>query len=215
MNLGVGWLRRFAPVLFASQLLFVSEATAQVEMPSKDEWKMHDGSLIRGKAYAFGRQMCFLQRRGGKILLNGQKIDDPMSSALLTKLCAEQGIPLDDPKRLGDILSKQRFAQIVIPYFTLKYHDHAGRDAELPTILLSPEEIQELRPTFEAWMQAKQREYEEQLRQAQELQNQQAMLAMQAEALRAQRAMASAAQKSADANKKAADELERLRRQSR
>ena len=209
---------------------------AQVAMPQKDEWQMHNGAVVRGKAYAFGYQLCFLQRRGGKILLNGQKISDPASNALLKKLCDEQGVPLDDSKQLQAVLSKQRFAQIVLPYYTLKYHDHAGKDQQIPTILLAPDEIQELRPVFEAWLAEKQRENEERMRRAQELQNQQAMLAMQAEALQAQQAMAYAAQanaaasarnadanernaaaneKSAAANKKQADELERIRRQSR
>lgn len=209
---------------------------AQVAMPQKDQWKMHDGTVFRGQAYAFGYQLCFLQRRGGKILLNGQKLDDPASNALLKKLCDEQGVPLDDPKQLQAILSKQRFAQIILPYYTLKYHDHTGKDQQLPTILLSPDEIQALRPVFETWLAEKQRENEERMRRAQELQNQQAMLAMQAEALQAQQAMAYAAQanaaatarnadanernasaneKNAAANKKQAEELERIRRQSR
>lgn len=199
----------------ASVLLVELDARAQVAMPQKDEWKMHDGTVVRGKAYAFGRQLCFLQRRNGKLLMNGQKIDDPASNALLKKLCDEQGVPVDDPKRLQEILSKQRFAQAVLPFFTLRYHDQTGRDSEVPTILLAPEEIQELRPVFEAWMQEKQKEHEEQVRKAQELANQQALLVMQAEALRAQQDMARAAQRSADANKKAADELERLRRKSK
>jgi len=195
---------------------------AQVAMPQKDEWKMHDGGIVRGKAYAFGYQLCFLQRRGGKILLNGQKIEDPASNALLRKLCDEQGVPLDDPKRLQAILAKQRFAQIVLPYYTMKYHSHVGRDEEVPTILLAPEEIQELRPVFEAWMGEKRREHEEQMQRAQELQNQQAMVALQAQALQAQQDMARAAQRNAaanernaDANKRQADELERIRRKSR
>ena len=188
---------------------------AQVAMPQKDEWKMHDGVVVRGKAYAFGYQLCFLQRRGGKLLLNGQKIEDPASNALLQKLCDAQGVPLDDPKKLQAILAKQLFAQIVIPYYTMKYHGHAGRDEEIPTILLAPEEIHGLRPVFEVWIAEKQREHEEQMQRAQELQNQEAMIAMQAEALQAQREIARAAERNAAANERNADELERIRQKSR
>ncbi len=205
----------FSLISATAFFLAASAALGQVQMPPKEEWRMHDGSLVRGKAYAFGRQLCFLQRRGGKILLNGQKVDDPTSSELLNKLCTEQGIPLDEPKELQAILSKQPFAQIVMPYFTLKYHNANGGDAEIAIILLAPDEIQELRPVFEVWLKEKQREHEEQMRQAMELRNQQAMIAMQKEALRAQQDMAAAAKKSAEANKKAADELERIRRESR
>ena len=205
-------------------------------MPQKDAWQMHNGAVVRGQAYSFGYQLCFLQRRGGKILLNGQKINDPASNDLLKKLCDENDVPLDNPKELQAVLSKQRFAQIVLPYYTLKYHDHEGKDQQIPTILLDPDEIQELRPVFEAWLAEKTRENEDRIRRAQELQNQQAMLAMHAAALQAQQTMAYAAQanaaesarnadanernavaneKSAAANKKQADELERIRRQSR
>jgi hypothetical protein len=205
----------FRLIVATGVILVTSASIAQVEMPPKGEWRMHDGSLVRGKAYGFGRQLCFLQRRGGKILLNGQKVDDPTSSELLKKLCAEQGIPLDEPKKLQEILSKQPFAQVVMPYFTLKYHNDSGGDAEIAIALLAPDEIQELRPVFEVWLKEKQREHEEQMRQAMELRNQRAMIAMQREALRAQQDMAAAAKKSAEANKKAADELERIRRESR
>ena len=206
------------------QMLF-----AQVEMPKKDQWTMHDGTVIRGQAYAFGHQLCFLQRRAGKILLNGQALSDPTSNALLRKLCEEQGVPLDDPRQLQAILSKQRFAQIVLPYYTLKYHDHTGKDREVPTILLSATEVQSLRPVFELWQAEKQRENEERMHRAQEMRNQQEMLAMQAESLEAQQAMAYAAQvnaaasvrnaraneRNAAANEKQVEELGRIRRQLR
>lgn len=187
---------------------------AQVALPQKDQWSMHDGSKVHGQAYGFGYQLCFLQRRGGKLLLNGQKIEDPTSNALLKKLCEERGVPLDDPERLQKLLAKQRFAQLVLPYYTLRYHDQSGKDQMVPTILLAPDELQELRPVFETWLAEKQREHEERMRYAQELQNQQLMLAMQAEALLAQQAMARAAARSAAANERQADELERIRRQS-
>jgi len=195
--------------------LLPTSIPAQVAFPRKDEWKMHDGSTVRGQPYAFGYQLCFLQRRGGKLLLNGQKIEDPSSHALLQKLCDEQRIPLDDTERLQKLLAKQRFAQIVLPYYTLRYTDPSGKDQMIPTILLAPEEIQELRPVFEMWLAEQHREHEERMRYAQQLRNQQAMLEMQADALRAQEAMARAAARSAEANERQADELERIRRQAR
>ncbi len=210
-----------------------SAVHAQMPLPEKNEWKLHDGSKLKGKAYTFGSELCFIQRRGGKILMNGQKVDDPNSSVLLTKICEQKQLPLNDPKQLQAVLSRQPFAQIVDWYATLKYHDDAGRDRQVPVLLLAPEEINLLRPMFEEWRAEKQREHEEQVRRAQELQNQQAMLFMQAQALQAQQAMAvaaesqayaaarnadaneraaNAAERNAAANKKQAEELERIRR---
>jgi hypothetical protein len=208
-------------------------ANAQIPLPDKTQWKLHDGSMLKGKAYTFGSELCFIQRRGGKILMNGQKLDDPSSNVLLTKICEEKQLPLNDPKQLQAILSRQPFAQVVDWYATLKYHDDAGRDRQVPVLLLAPEEKNLLRPMFEEWRAEKQREHEEQVRRAQELQNQQAMLFMQAQALQAQQAMAiaaesqaysaarnaaaneraaNAAERNATANKKQAEELERIRR---
>jgi hypothetical protein len=64
---------------------------------------------------------------------------------------------------------------------------------------------------FENWRAAKIREHEEQVRRAQELRNQQAMLAMQAQALQVQQDMANAEWANANANQRQADELARIR----
>jgi hypothetical protein len=189
-----------------------SEASdTEVVMPEKTEWKLHDGTTIRGKAYDFGYQLCYLQRRRGKLLLNGAEVEDATSQALLKALCEEYGVPVNDEKELQKRLAKQRFAQAILPYYTLRYHDlDTGADQQLPTILLAGEEKASLRPVFEQWLAKKLEEHQEAVKRAQEIQNQRAMLAMQAAALDAQRSMAKAAQKNADANKKAADELEKL-----
>lgn len=211
---------------FCTSVVLQSAIThAQIAMPEKDEWKLHDGTKIQGKAYDFGYELCFIQRRLGKLLMNGQQVDDPRSSDLLRKICEEYQIPLTDPKSLHRILSKQPFAQIVKPYYTIKYHDTNGQDRQVPILLLAAEEKQMLRPIFEVWRAEKQREHEERVRQAQELRNQQMMLAMQAQALQAQQAMAMAAEaeayasarsasaneRSAAANEKQAEELRRIR----
>jgi len=229
------WLMLFTAMCTCVVLQTVISA-AEVALPDKNQWKLHDGTILKGKAYAFGYELCFIQRRSGKIVLNGQRLADPSSNALLRKICEEKQIPLDDPKQLQQILSKQPFAQLVEPYFTVKYHADDGRDRQIPALLLAPEEVQLLRPMFEVWRAEKQREHEERVRQAQELQNQQMMLAMQAQALQAQQAMAlaaeaeayaanrnadaneraaSAAERNAAANKKQADELEKIRRNRR
>lgn len=196
-------------------LLFTSVQASDdtVVMPDKTEWKMHDGTVVHGKPYDFGHQLCFLQRRRGKLLLNGAEVEDTTSRALLAALCAEYGVPVDDEKELQKRLSKLRFAQAVLPYYTLRYHDlDTGADRQLPTILLAPEEKVILRPVFEQWLAKKREEHEKAVQRAQEIQNQQAMLAMQAAALDAQRDMARAAERSADAAKKQADELKELNR---
>lgn len=202
---------RVSVSLAAIVVLAPSLLLAQVAIPQKDEWKLHNGALVRGRAYDFGYHLCFLQRRGGKVLLNGKQIADPASSMLLKKLCDEQGVPLNDTKVLQKVLSKQPFAQVVLPYYTIKYHDDSGQDKECPTILLAPDELHLLRPVFENWRAAKIREHEEQVRRAQELRNQQAMLAMQAQALQVQQDMANAEWANANANQRQADELARIR----
>lgn len=214
----------FSMWAFAKPILF-----AQVVMPQQDEWRMHDGAVVRGKAYTFEQQACFLQRRNGTLLLKGQTINNPTSNVLVKKLCEEQGVPADAPKKLEAVLSKQRFARIALPYYTLKYDDQTGRDQQIPTMLLAPAEQQQLRPLFEEWRAHKQREHEERMRQAQEVQDRRTMLALQAEANRVTRAIAEATQanaianfrnanaseRSAAANEKSAAELERIRQQSR
>ena len=180
-------------------------------MPDKTEWKMHDGEVIHGKPYDFGYQLCFLQRRRGKLLLNGAEVKDTKSHALLKALCDEYGVPVDDEKELQKRLSKLRFAQAILPYYTLRYHDlDTGADSQLPTILLAAEEKANLRPVFEQWLVKKREEHEKAVQRAEEIQNQRAMLAMQAAALDAQRDMVAAAERNAEANKKQADELEKL-----
>jgi hypothetical protein len=204
---------RVSVSLAAIVFLAPSLLRAQVAIPQKDEWKLHNGSSIRGRAYDFGYHLCFLQRRSGKLLLNGKQIADPASSMLLKRLCDEQGLPLDDTKVLQQILSKQPFAQVVLPYYTIKYHADSGQDKECPTILLAADELHLLRPVFESWRAAKIREHEEQVRRAQEVRNQQAMLAMQAQALQIQQDMANAEWANARANQRQADELARIRSQ--
>ena len=179
---------------------------AQLAMPDKAEYKLAAGSSIHGKAYAFGYQMCFLQRRLGKLYLNGQEIDDPTSSMLLEKLCAEYNVPLSDKKSMQKLLAGQQFAQLVLPYYTLRYHNQNGSDQQMAIVLLAPAEIQELRPVFELWLAEQQREQEGRLKEARDFQNKNVMLAMQAEALNVQRAIAREARAGADALKEIARE---------
>ena len=174
---------------------------AQLAMPDKAEYKLAAGSSIHGKAYAFGYQMCFLQRRFGKLYLNGQEIDDPTSSVLLEKLCSEYNVPLSDKKSMQKLLAGQQFAQLILPYYTLRYHNQNGADQQMAIVLLAPAEIQELRPVFELWLAEQQREQERRLKEARDLQNKNVMLAMQAEALNVQRAIAREAKAGADALK--------------
>lgn len=191
----------------------VSASEGRLVMPDKAEWKMHDGTVIRGKPYDFGYQLCFLQRRRGKLFLNGAEVEDATSTALLRALCAEYGVPIDDAKELQKRLRKLPFAQAVLPYYTLRYHDlDTGGDRQLPTILLAAEEKATLRPVFEQWLEKKREDHEKAVQRAQEIRNQQAMLAMQAAALDAQRDMARAAERSAEAAQKQADELRELNR---
>ena len=182
-------------------------------MPDKAEWRMHDGAVIHGKPYDFGYQLCFLQRRRGKLLLNGAEIEDATSLSLLRALCAEYGVPVDDEKELQKQLSRLRFAQAILPYYTLRYHDlNTGADRQLPTILLAAEEKATLRPIFERWLEKKRLEHEEAVQRAEHVRNQQAMLSMQAAALAAQRDMAIAAERAAEAAEQQADELRELNR---
>lgn len=199
----------FTSALVTSSLLSITYSHAETILPDKSEWALADGTKIHGAAYGFGYQLCFLQRRQGAVYVNGQKLNDPGMRTFVHKLCDDHGIPIDNEKQMQKVLSQRRFAQLVLPYYTLNYHDQTGKDQKLPTILLAPKELQELRPFFEDWLAEKHREHEERLFRAQTLQNQRDMIAAQQEAADAQWAAAKASQDAAKASQDAARQSRR------
>lgn len=208
-----------AALVIAILLLATTFSYAEVILPEKSEWTLADGTKIHGAAYGFGYQLCFLQRRRGEVYMNGQTLKDPRVREFVHRLCDDHGIPIDNDKQMQKLLSQRPFSQIVLPYYTLRYHDQTGKDQQMPTILLSPQEVQELRPFFEDWLAEKQREHEERLFKAQTLKNQRDMVAAQQEAAdaqwaaaRSQWAAARSANDAARETRRAADAAESIDR---
>jgi hypothetical protein len=201
-----------AAALATAILLLATTSYAEVILPEKSEWTLADGTKIHGAAYGFGYQLCFLQRRRAEVYMNGQTLKDPRVREFVHRLCDDHGIPIDNDKQMQKLLSQRPFSQIVLPYYTLRYHDQTGKDQQIPTILLSPQEVQELRPFFEDWLAEKQREHEERLFKAQTLQNQRDMVAAQQEAADAQWAAARSAEDAARETRRAADAAESIDR---
>jgi hypothetical protein len=193
---------------FATQVLAGVSAFAVDDMPSKDAWKLRNGASFTGSAHDFGYQLCLLQRRMGKVYVNGAEVKNVGTQALLEQLAKHYSVPIDDPKALQKHLARQPYAQVVMPYFTLKY-DAGGREQQVPVVLLADEDVALLRPAFNAWCQEKQREHEERVFRAQQLQNEQARLAMQAEELAVQRSIEQAAWNQAYAASQTADAANR------
>ncbi len=168
-------MRRLVAVGICCVVFTTAECVwAQADLPQKTIWRMTSGGDFEGSAYDFGYHFCFLQRRLGKLYLNGVKLESAMGRALLVKLCDEKGIDLDDEPALQKKLAREPWAQLVLPFFTLKYHDTSGFDREVPTILLHPDEQALLRPAAQAWQAQKRREHEERLRYVQQQENEQA-----------------------------------------
>lgn len=181
-------MRFVCAVALALTLLNSSDAQ-QLSLPTKDTWSLASGGSFEGRALGYNYRMLFVQRRHGRLIVNGAKVEKPADDALLAAVCKLNGVPIADGKALQAALSKQRGAQIIVPYYTLRYTSVAGGENEVPVVLLSGEDVATLRPSFDAWLAEKQREYQEQMFRLQELANQQYMLAMQQEQLRAQRSM--------------------------
>lgn len=192
----------------ALQVLVVASALALDGMPGKDTWKLRNGASFTGNAHDFGYQLCLLQRRMGKVYVNGAEVKNAGTQALLEQLAEHYSVPIDDPKALQKHLAKQPYAQVVMPYFTLKY-DAGGREQQVPVALLAEDDIALLRPAFDAWCQEKQREHEERVFRAQQLQNEQMRLAMMAEELAVQRSIEQAAWNQAYAASQTADAANR------
>ena len=192
----------------ATQVLVGVSAFALDGMPDKDAWKLRNGASFTGSAHDFGYQLCLLQRRMGKVYVNGAEVKNVGTQALLEQLAKHYSVPIDDPKALQKHLATKPYAQVVMPYFTLKY-DAGGREQQVPVVLLADEDVALLRPAFNAWCQEKQREHEERMFRAQQLQNEQARLAMQAEELAVQRSIEQAAWNQAYAASQTADAANR------
>lgn len=202
-------------VFLAAHLWPASLATALEAMPDKNEWRLRNGGKFSGVAHDFGYQLCLIQRRMGKVLVNGAEVKNPGTLALLKRLAEHYSVPIDDPRALQKHLAGQPYAQVVMPYFTLKY-DAAGQEQQVPVALLADEDIVLLRPAFNAWCEAQQRAHEERMFRAQQLENEQARLVMQAEELAVQRSIeqatwsqAFAASQAAAASDRAADATDR------
>jgi hypothetical protein len=173
----------------------ISAAAASAELPDKTDWKLVSGAVFEGRATGFGQSVLCLQRRQGKLLVNGERVENPASLLLVEALAAKYDVPVGNPKALQSYLARQPFAQVALPFHTLLYVAD-GREQAVPIILLDAEDAGLLKPSFAAWqalqmeMQLTREEVERTRRQhEQELQNQQAVLQMQAQALRLQRSM--------------------------
>ena len=201
--------KRIAVTLCCATQVFVSVSAFALDgMPDKDTWKLRNGGTFSGIAHDFGYQLCLLQRRMGKVYVNGAEVKNLGTQALLGRLAEHYSVPVDNPKSLQKHLARQPYAQVVMPYFTLKY-DAGGREQQVPVVLLAEEDVALLRPAFNAWCQEKQREHEERMFRAQKLQNEQARLAMQAEELAVQRSIEQAAWNQAYAASETADATNR------
>lgn len=192
-----------------------TNATAQSAIPDRLTWTLHDGTVIRAKAYDFGYQQYLLQRRHGKLFLNGNRLEDVTADPLLVKLAEVYEVPLTIPAQLQKVLVAQPNATLVLPFPTLKFDGIQGRGSEVATILLAPEDIQLLRPAYDAWREAQRQKFEagqeklaERARQEQELRNQEQMLFMQAMQLQAQIETARAAWAQAAATEQVAYALQ-------
>lgn len=208
----------YAVVLLLSNLAF-----GEVPLPEKTDWKYADGTSFEGTARDFAYQLYFLQRRGGKLQLNGQELSNPVSvggmplfvagggaDKLLPLLCENFGVPLHDENKLHQFLAGRPFAQVILPYYTLCYTTPQGRDNQVPVALLHGSDINLLRPAFDDWIQRKQAEQQAFLEKIQTARNQQMMLAMQLQALRAQQSMAMSHRDLANAQQQEADALKRI-----
>ncbi len=190
--MGCHFFGRLSAAVLAALLL---ASATRAEMPAKTEWKLASGAVFEGKATGFGQSVLCLQRRQAKLWVNGARVDNPASLALVKALAAKHDVPIDNPKALHAYLIKRPFAQVILPFETLLYVAD-GREQAVPLILLDAEDIGLLRPSFAAWqalqleMQLTREEMERARQQReQDLQNQQVMLEMQARALLLQRSM--------------------------
>ncbi len=171
-------------------LMLLSNAHAQIiSLPTKTTWSLAGGGDFDGRALGYNYRLLVVQRRRGELMVNGAKVEKPSDDPLLVAVCQLNNIPITDGRALQATLAKQRGAQAIVPYYTLRYSPPAGGESEVPVALLAGGDIAELRPSFDAWLAEKQREYQEQMFRLQELANQQQIMSMQQEQLRAQQSM--------------------------
>ena len=181
-------MRRVVTVIVGIASLSAAQAQ-HVALPAKDTWSLASGGNFEGRALGYNYRMLFIQRRHGQLWVNGAKVKKPSDDALLAAVCRLNEVPITDGKALQAKLSRQPGAQVIVPYYTLQYVSSAGVNNEVPVVLLSLEDVADLRPSFDAWLAERQREYQEQLFRLQQLANQQQMLAIQQEQLRVQQSM--------------------------
>lgn len=205
-----GKTNRAAVTLICAACVVAGASARAVDgIPQKGTWKLRNGASFDGRGHDFGYQLCLVQRRFGKVYVNGAEVTNAGTRALLGCLATHYSVPMHDPKALQKHLATAPFAQLVMPYFTLKY-DADGVEQQVPVALLAEEEIVSLRPSFNAWCQEKQREHEERVFRAQQLENEQARLAMQAEELSVQRSIEAATWNQAFAARQSADSLRQI-----
>jgi carboxylesterase type B len=191
--------------------------------------------VFQGTPTGFGRAALCLQRRHGKLFVDGMKVGNPAGLALVRALAAEHAIPIDDDKTLQKYLAKEPRAQKVIPFETLQYIAE-GRQQAVPLILLAANDRALLLPALNEWhelerqmirsqqeIQLLQDEAERQRAiEEQQLRNQRASLEMQYQSLVLQNllqgaawAQAMAAHEQADAQRRQAEAMEREEKRRR
>ncbi len=205
------------------------------ELPKKTDWELSSGAVFQGTPTGFGRAALCLQRRHGKLFVDGMKVGNPAGLALVRALAAEHAIPIDDDKTLQKYLAKEPRAQKVIPFETLEYIAE-GRQQAVPLILLAANDRVLLLPALNEWYELERQmirtQQELQLLQdeaernraidEQQLLNQRKMLEMQEQSLLFQHSMQQAAwaqaisaYEQAHAQHRQADVMEREERRRR
>jgi hypothetical protein len=221
--------KHFVRLLLSALALVSGNVLSLAELPNKTEWELFSGAVFQGTPTGFGRAALCLQRRRGKLFVDGMKVADPAGFALVRALAAEHAIPIDDDKTLQKYLAKEPQAQKVIPFETLQYIAE-GRQQAVPLILLAANDRALLLPALNEWHELERQmiriQQEVQLLQdeaerkrvieEQQLLQQRLALGMQYQSLQLQSVLAGAAwaqamaeQEQADSQRRQADVMER------
>ena len=118
-------------------------------LPQKNEWTLVVDVKFKGRATGFQRRSLLVQRRRGLVYVNGNKIEKLSDHPVVECVCKKNGFT--SISQLKRHLSTQQNSQVWMPFTTMQYMGANGHE-EVPLIMLSREDRDDLSVPYDIWL---------------------------------------------------------------